>query len=232
MPNEDHEDQLKEPFYPEEEDTAGGLEVESSGSNLLSRQQALKLAGAATLGGTFGLLGYQEAAHARRRRRRAKLAANVPGPHDGTLGATGDSRIAQVFINPFKGKLTKATLVVNKPAGSTQGDWLVQLNVAGNFGSGVNTPTSRVLASTIVPDGLVDEGASTITARFALPAEVLQNVPYALVVSRPGSSDVSVGVRADDPISDRLFLSFTLSGNNFSTVGPENDMVFSTYVLR
>ena len=153
MPNEDH---LREPFYPEEEDSAVEFdEVEPSSGGLLSRQQALKLAGAATLGGTFGLLGSQEDAHARRRRRRARLAANVPGPHDGIVPISGDSRLAQVFINPFEGKLTKATLVVDKGASSTRGDWLVQLNRTDNDGTGVGTPSSTVLASTIVPDDLV-----------------------------------------------------------------------------
>ncbi len=232
MPQE-KEDQSRETFYPEG-DPAGGAEgLETSSSGLVSRQQALKLAGAATLGGAFGLLGSQETAHARRRRR-PKLGANVQ-PTDNPLftGNPGDSRFAQVFTNPFAGSLTSAKFMVRKELDDRPGDYLVQINQAVNDGNGVGTPISdgAVLASTIIPNRFVPEGNSTVTARFAAPAQVLTNVWYALVVSRPGGGGLYVGIRVDNPYPDYFFYSNSLSGNNFIRHQSQWDMVFSTYIL-
>jgi hypothetical protein len=227
--------QLPDPFDPQ--DSAGEPEVGPQSGGLISRQQALKLAGAATVGGAFGLLGSQETAHARRRRRKRqpKLGANVQHT-DATVysGLPGDHRVAQVFINPFEGSLTTATFFVNKRSDNGPGDYLVQINMALNDGNGVGTPISidAVLASTIIPDRSVPEGISMVTARFAAPARVLTNVWYALVVSRPGSTGgLWIGRRTDNPSPDYLFISTSLSGNNFTRSVDVNDMVFSTYIL-
>ncbi len=234
MPQE-KEDQSRETFYPEG-DPAGGAEgLDTSSSGLVSRQQALKLAGAVTLGGTLGLLGSQEEANARRRKRRPRLGANVQQTDVTAFsGLPGDYRVAQVFTNPFEGSLTTATFFVNKRSDNGPGDYLVQINVAVNDGTGVGTPISvdAVLASTIIPDRSVPEGVSMVTARFAAPARVLTNRWYALVVSRPGSTGgLWIGRRTDNPSPDYLFFSTSLSGNNFTRSGDVNDMVFSTYVL-
>jgi len=188
------------------------------------------------VGGAFGLLGSQEAAHARRRKKQPKLGANVQHT-DATVytGLPGDYRVAQVFTNPFEGSLTTATFFVNKRSENGPGDYLVQINMAVNNGNGVGTPISvdAVLASTIIPDRSVPEGISMVTARFAAPARVLTNVWYALVVSRPGSTGgLWIGRRADDPSPDHLFFSTSLSGNNFSMATSSTDMVFSTYILK
>jgi hypothetical protein len=141
-----------------------------------------------------------------------------------------------VFTNPFAGFLTAAaTFFVTKRSDTGSGDYLVQINEAVNDGNGVGTPISvdAVLASTIIPDRSVPEGASMVTARFAAPAQVLTNVWYALVVSRPGATNgLSIGRRTDDPSPDHLFFSTSLSGNNFSMAVSDTDMVFSTYILN
>ncbi len=104
-----NEDQSRETFHPEGDPAEGFDWVETSSGGLVSRHKALKLAGAVTLGGALGLLGSQEEANARKKKRRRpapRLGANVPGPHVGRFGTIGDRRIAQVFINPFAGNLT------------------------------------------------------------------------------------------------------------------------------
>jgi hypothetical protein len=106
--------------------------------------------------------------------------------------------------------------------------------MAVNDGSGVGTPISvdAVLASTIIPDRSVPEGVSMVTAQFAAPARVLTNRWYALVVSRPGSTNgLWIGRRSDDPSPDQLFFSTSLLGNNFTKAFSGTEMVFSTYIL-
>ena len=100
-----------------------------------------------------------------------------------------------------------------------------------NDGQGVGTLIREVLTSTIVPDNgaqwcIADNGP------VAAPAEVLSNVWYTLVVSRPGADFLDVGIRTNNPSTDQMFYSMDLSGNNFTASGVTGyDMDFSTYIL-
>ena len=66
-------DQLQHPFDPQV--PVEELELEPRTGGLVSRSRAIKLVGAVTLGGSFGLLGSQESAHARKTKKRRRPAA-------------------------------------------------------------------------------------------------------------------------------------------------------------
>jgi hypothetical protein len=198
------------------------------GDVLLSRRKALKLGGLATLGGALGLLSSPGVAQARHHRT-LKLAAGVTGPADSSVDGTGDQRFAQTFIPSISGQIVKATIEIHK-SGSL-GDYLFQINDVANV-----VPNSIVFASTTVADRLVPDGISTVTATFATPVLLVASFPYALVVSRPGSDNCTVGTRSNDPYPNGdAFDSAGLTAKdpfNFieTQTGDTVDMVFSIYV--
>jgi hypothetical protein len=224
------EGQFEEPLYPEEV-PAGGLEVEPTGSGLLSRHQALKLAAAAAVG-TFGLLGSQERAHARRRKRVSKaavLGVDVPGPSNGTSGFAASQRVAQTFTNPRSGLLT-AVQVEMGPTGEDAGDYVVRIHQVDSS----LVPTNTVLGSTKILDASIPFDANSPVLIGGLSVPVVANQVYALVIARPESSGFFVTHRWPSAYAGgRMYVSLSPT----STFAPyiaqgtsEHDLIFSTFV--
>ncbi len=82
---------------------------------------------------------------------------------------------------------------INK--GSGVGDYRLQL-VAVSAGIPSNSPQD-VLAATTIADASVLSGDVALSADFAGP-ELVQGTEYALVVSRPGATNLTVSFRSGD----------------------------------
>jgi hypothetical protein len=152
--------------------------------------------------------------------------ASCPGPREDSFvwlspSGGGNNRVAQTFTSQASGALTMAQASVIKTGSSA--NWVMQINEV----DGSGTPTNTVLAATTVPDSTVPSGEATITGSFATPAAVNANQAYALVVTRPGSDHLEVGVRKGDDCPGQLFSS--------SPTGPFSpfmdwDLVFTVFV--
>jgi hypothetical protein len=220
-------------FFNPEGDPAGGLEVEAKNGGLVSRLQALKLAGAATVGGAFGLFGSQEFAYARRQRTRrtgvraSVLGATLPGPGIAEpQPSLGTARLAQTFTNPVDGRLTHVQIAPWKDGIVGAGNYLIQINEVLVTGY----PSNTVLASTTVLDSSLPEGTPPILVAFPTPAAVVRNQKYALVVSRPQAPLKRFHVLYNTGYAGELFTSPTQDGE-FVPYNPiYADMIFATYV--
>jgi hypothetical protein len=137
----------------------------------------------------------------------------------GTPG--GNGRLAQTFITQPGGAVTTAQADVAKFG--TSADWIMQINEV----DGSGTPTNTVLASTTIPDSAVPAGDSIITGTFANPAPVSAGQRYALVVTRPGSTGLGVGLRTSGDCPGRFFTSFSQT-DPFN--GQSQDMIFAVSV--
>jgi hypothetical protein len=231
MPNEDH---VGDVFYPQA-DAEGELEVESSSSSLHSRQQVLKLAGAAMVG-TFGLLGSQEVAHARRRKRRkpifkaSVLGVNVAGPSNGTSGFAASQRVAQTFKSLRSGLLTHVQVEMGPNGGEDGGNYVIQINQVDSS----LVPTNTVLGSTKILDASIPFNANAPVLVGGLSVPVEANQTYALVITRPDSTGFFVTHRWPSAYADgRMYFSPspTSSFNQYFAQGSsEHDLVFSTFV--
>jgi hypothetical protein len=133
--------------------------------------------------------------------------ASCPRPPEvGAFFSDGNARFAQTFTAQADGDLVLAQVDVVKQG--TSADWVISIN--GVDASG--TPTNTVLASTVIPDSTVPDGESIITVNFASPATLTAGQQYALVVTRPGSDRVTVGVRQGDDCPGQLFTSTSQTG--------------------
>jgi hypothetical protein len=151
--------------------------------------------------------------------------ASCPGPSDTFTFVTGTWRFAQTFTAQNTGRLTQAQLGEITKAGSA-GDYVVSLNAV----DGAATPTNTVLASTTIPDASVPPGVSTITADFASPAEVVAGQIYAVVITRPGSDSLRIGVRSGDPCSGAYFQAPDQTTVFSTPCGGSCDLIFATFV--
>jgi hypothetical protein len=177
------------------------------------RCSRLVVSGFVALGASLALLAAPAAAQ--------ETAAANCGPPRTTTGTTGagDGRFAQPFSPSISGSLTRVQVDVTKAG--TAGNYVVSINAV----DGAGVPTNTVLASTTVADSFPD-GARIIDAVFATPAEVVAGQSYAVVVSRPGSNSLTVGLRIDCPRN--LFF----AGPDPAAFGPAGgfDLVFVAFV--
>src|SRR6266545_2050469 len=109
--------------------------------------------------------------------------------------------------------------------GGSPADWILRINEV----DGTGTPTNTVLASVTIPDSTVPMGDSIMSGTFAAPATVAAGQQYALVVARPGSTQLEVGVRAGNDCPGEFFLSQSQTGP-FPGPIPNVDMVFTVFV--
>jgi hypothetical protein len=105
----------------------------------------------------------------------------------------GDLKVAQTFAAIHSGRLDTAQMTVTNKAGSTPGDWRLEIASATGTGPG------GVLATTTVPNTLANGAQGVITGTFATPATVTAGGSYAVLVSRPGSSGYQVTEQGGDP---------------------------------
>jgi hypothetical protein len=153
------------------------------------------------------------------------LDANCPGPREFAFASMGGgtSRFAQSFTAGITGEITSAQVDVTKQG--TAGDYRLDINEVDAAGA----PTNTILASAAIPDAAVPAGDSTITGSFANPAQVSAGQGYALIVTRPTSSGLAVGVRTGNDCPGRLFFSNTQTGA-FAQLGETYDLIFAVFV--
>jgi hypothetical protein len=156
------------------------------------------------------------------------LDASCPGPpgayNFNDPQTNTENRFAQVFTAGVTGSLVRAEAAIRKSG--TAGSFRVE--VAELSHSGV--PSNIVLASTLVADAAVPAGDSTLAVGFAPAAAVTAGQRYALVVTRPGSSDLGVGVRTNDICPGALFES-PGQAEPYFLIEPDLDLVFSVFVI-
>src|SRR6266511_189290 len=154
-------------------------------------------------------------------------ASCVRNPPFGNTTSLGNSFFAQTFTAQASGRLTTAQPTVYKTG--TPGDWIVQINEAQGLNAG---PSNVVLASVTIPDSVVPAGAATLTAEFSPPPDVTAGQPYALAVTRPGSSTVGVSTIAANPCPGFLWRRNASESSPWSTAGgpSDPDMPFATFV--
>jgi hypothetical protein len=151
------------------------------------------------------------------------LDANCPDDPSANLPPqNGDYRFGQTFTAQTTGSLAMGQFRIEK-AGSP-GDYRMDLNATDGSGA----PTNTMLASTTIPDASVPAGVSTITGVFASPAQVTAGQQYALVITRPGSSTLTVATRMGNPCpGGGEFFSF---GQAEAWFQQPDDLVFATFV--
>jgi hypothetical protein len=150
--------------------------------------------------------------------------ATCPDPTGAFLITDGDERIAQTFTAIGNGALVRAELVIFKVQG-TFGDYILHLGAVDAFG----VPSNEVLAESVVANARVPANESTLTFSFANPATVATGTQYALVLTRPGSSQLEWLGSFGDPCFGRAFI----SPNQTTAFEADNtglDLGFTTFV--
>ena len=137
----------------------------------------------------------------------------------------GNLRYAQTFTAQNSGALTRATVEITRQAGSN-GDYIVQIVPV----NGSAVPQNTVLASVTIADATVPTGNFTLNAVFATPPEVVAGQQYAVLVTRPGSTDLRVRVRNPDACPGQLFLSADQDDPFNLFLGGGYDMLFAAFV--
>ena len=90
-------------------------------------------------------------------------------------------------------------------------------------------PTNTVLASTTIPNSAVQSGATLVDGDFADPAVVNAGQQLAVLITRPGAADLSVGERFGDCPNGPFYFSQSQTGP-FTSDNPDSDMVFEVFV--
>jgi hypothetical protein len=160
------------------------------------------ITGVALAGRLVPLAGSNEAAADKRGRR--KLTAECAGPPDTTTTYDdGDVRLAQTFTANLGGPLSRIRLTLHKEEGSS-GDWLVRISPV----DGSGRPTAEVLAESTINDALLPPGDLLLLVDFgkSKAAKLIEGTSYALVVSRPGASQVGLRTRSGNPCSGAFFV--------------------------
>jgi hypothetical protein len=136
----------------------------------------------------------------------------------------GDTRVAQTFTAGSGGLLRRLQVAINKGLGS--GDYRLQL-VAVDAGAPSNN-AQDVLAVATIADDTVPSGDTALIADFAGPA-LVQDTEYAVVVSRPGASNLAVQVRLGEgrACTGRVF---TANGGGAFTPLSDHDAIVSIFV--
>jgi hypothetical protein len=212
---------------------------------LASRRDSLRAlggAGLACLTGAALALGIGSAAlesEAKKKRRKRKkrkkdrtrtqgdeLRADVtcPGPSQaGFLFEDEDGRLAQMFTAGRSGRLERADLVLVKQAGAS-GDYILRLSPV----DGAGVPTNIVLATAVIANAAVPaEAETTVRFSFASPAAVEAGTDFALVLSRPGTTDLRWEGRNSAKACPGAGIAFLSQDQS----GPFDDIPFHTFIL-
>jgi hypothetical protein len=156
---------------------------------------------------------------------KVKHDANCQGRSNITFGGfSGNNRFAQTFLVQHTGALTKAQAHVAKAKGSS-GDYILEISKVDNSG----IPTGEIIALQAVPNSKVSAGSnSTVTATFPSPAQVTSGERLALIVTRPGSNNLTVRGFSGDPCGGDLFFSEAQDGTFVEE--SSSDLLFATFV--
>jgi hypothetical protein len=143
------------------------------------------------------------------------------------LVSTG--RVAQTFLPPQGGQLTKAAVFLQgNPA-----DFALTFDIRPVDGAGV--PTNTVLASHIVkdiPKTAFGGSPRLVTATFGTPATLALGQPYALSVTGPGTDQYWIHIRDLNPCADgQLFHDADANGGYVAVGGGAGDLTYNVTVV-
>ncbi len=186
-----------------------------------SRRRLLTGVTGGVLGGLLGRRGVELVAAARTRT--ASCTAD-----NGFIAGDGDSRYAQSFTPSVAGKLSRVVVKVRKFEGTT-GAYILQIvNVVGGK---PDPDPANVLATAKIRNRHVPAGLErTLTFTFAKEraAKVLTGTEYAFIVTRPGSTNLTVFQQSLNPCAGQAFFFDTTTGQ-FAAMGT-SDVHFAAFV--
>jgi hypothetical protein len=170
-------------------------------------------------GALVGLRGVEEVAAARTRT--ASCTAD-----NGFIAGDGDDRYAQSFTPSVGGKLSRVVVKVRKFKGTT-GAYIPQIvNVVGGKPDPAHALATAKIRNRNVPAGL----ERMLTFNFAKDraATVLTGTEYAFIVTRPGSTNLTVFQQSLNPCPGQAFVFETTTGQ-FAALGT-SDFHFAAFV--
>ena len=165
-------------------------------------------------------------AGASRTRERPEAGRELPGARASPILEGPRARPGgQTFTPAIAGELSTAEIAVSNFA-TVPGDYRIDINAV----DGTGIPTNDILASTTIPDTAVPDGQSTVTASFGHPAQVATGQQYALIITRPASDNLQVGIRFGDDCAGQLFLSDSQTASFSAQTLAGEDLVFNVFV--
>jgi hypothetical protein len=170
-----------------------------------SRRRLLTGVAGGTLGTLLGLHGLKEVAAARQQ------TASCEAPN-GFIAGDGEARYAQSFIPALGGKLSRVRVTIRKNEGTTGAYVLQIVNIVG--GKPDPDPTNA-LATARIGNRKVRVGLKrTLTFNFGKDkaAIVQAGTEYAFIITRDGSSDLTVFGDSGNPCSGQGFFFDTSTG--------------------
>ena len=186
-----------------------------------SRRRLLSGMAGGALVGLLGLRGVEEVAAARTRT--ASCTAD-----NGFIAGDGDDRYAQSFTPSVGGKLSLVVVKVRKFKGTT-GAYILQIvNVVGGK---PDPDPAHALATAKIRNRNVPAGLERmLTFNFAKDraATVLTGTEYAFIVTRPGSTNLTVFQQSLNPCPGQAFVFDTTTGQ-FAAMGT-SDFHFAAFV--
>ena len=150
--------------------------------------------------------------------------AGCSGPTDHVQVTSGNARFAQTFVVQNGGQISSAQVTIDHQSGV--GDYVIALVDAPG-----GIPGQTTLASVTVPDASIPGGPNVaVTATFPAPLPVNSGEQYAVMITRPGSTDLTVRDRIDNPCPGALFLAGAPPAP-YSAIGfGQSDMLFTIFV--
>ena len=151
--------------------------------------------------------------------------ANCAASVNSAASGPGNLRYAQTFTAQNSGALTRATIEITRQAGSN-GDYIVQIVEV----NGSAVPQNSVLAAVTIADATVPTGNFTLNAVFPAPPEVVAGQQYAVLVTRPGSTDLRLRVHTPDACAGQMYASADQDDPFNLFLGGGYDMLFAVFV--
>jgi len=158
-------------------------------------------------------------------------AATGPGycALDGPALWVTTGRVAQTFLPPKGGQLTKAAIFLQ----SNPADFTLTFDIRPVDGAGV--PTNTVLAShtvTNIPTTAFAGPPRLVTANFVTPATLTLGQQYALSVTGPGTDQYWVHIRDNDACHDgQMFHDLPANGSFVALGGGAADLTYFVTVV-
>jgi hypothetical protein len=186
-----------------------------------SRRRLLTGVAGGALGGLFGHPGVEVKAGTRKKT--ASCTAD-----NGFIAGDGDDRYAQSFTPSVGGKLSRVRVKVRKFEGTT-GEYILQ--IVSMVGGKPDPDPANAFATAKIRNGEVRPGLErTLTFTFAKDraARVQAGTEYAFIVTRPGSTNLTVFQQSLNPCAGQAFF-FDATAGQFAAMGTA-DFHFAAFV--
>ncbi len=186
-----------------------------------SRRRLLASVAGGALGSLFGLAGVEVKAGTR------KMTASCIADN-GFIAGDGDDRYAHSFTPSVGGKLSRVRVKVRKFEGTT-GNYILQ--IVSMVGGKPDPDPANALATAKIRSGDVRPGLErTLTFDFAKEraARVQAGTEYAFIITRPGSTNLTVFFGESNPCPGQGFF-FDSTAGQFAAFG-SNDFYYAAFV--